>query len=476
MRCVRVSVRRALLSVSIATILTVISLFSLLGELGQHDGHNEQRRRRLVEHNISINNDDDKIPPISPAVHVCSLYVTIVKSQVDMANRVYPDIFPKPKKVRAMFASSIWLEREQLYVSVVRIYTPRRHSVLYLTTHDHEWTERANTPFRVSNVTVTPCVLNIPFGRERRPESRRALFLSPTTGIPSWRERRSIGPEDPRLFFDEHGHLSVAFNMKLNNTRQRRMHIIDLHTGEISLLQLANSSEAETVVKEKNWGPLLVTTSVHRHQKQQQQPPAKLYFVRNMNGLQMVECGTERSSCRSVNKSVDAWQSSITPLMHNSSVSQFRVGPAFERWMPDYYFTFVYMHFASVNEVNAVYRPCLVVVHVPDGEAQRAETVYFSDMVDFWPWNKTRQARIMFATSIARIERASDTLNVLVLVNDWFNGVYRVNGVLRLVADVVDKHRHRKLQTSAYNRARLVLEQTERSLSGVSFNLTKRPN
>ena len=370
--------------------------------------------------------------------YIRSLYERGVNTRIAMANKVYPNVFPPRRQVRTMFASSLWIEKDRVYLSVVRMYTQFYHSVLYLTTHDKNWKERRDSKYKVGQF-IAPCVLNIDFETE--------FDLDPQIAIRN--NRTEAGPEDPRMFVDENGHISIAFNMKIKNMR-RRMHILDLNTGKLSKLVFEATNRDTSVLIgmspfEKNWGPLVIGR--------------KLYFVHNLRHLQLLHCDSERkSSCYFVKKANNLHQLSPLPDADTmKDVSRYRIGPPLVEIVPEFYVTFGFIHLRFLG-VRLVYRPCLIVVHVPDGDASQARSIYFSEVFNLWPSNKTHetyQPKIVMVTSIASIDRERDLSTVIVLFNDELSAVFEMRGMLRLVESVADKYKKNELDVAVEPEAML---------------------
>jgi hypothetical protein len=123
---------------------------------------------------------------------------------VQEARKAYPGkkVFEQDGDIEVMFFAPHWLEDQQAYLTVMRVYKSGYLSIMYGAFYTSNW-EKIEEPR--------------PFG---------ALTLPAVVPIPIyWGEESHAGPEDPRIFVSPDGRLThVLFNM-LNASTQRSIYM-----------------------------------------------------------------------------------------------------------------------------------------------------------------------------------------------------------------------------------------------------------
>jgi len=263
------------------------------------------------------------------------------------------------------------------------------YSLLYITTHDSDWVER-NDSFQIGNV-VTPQILNISFDYSLQENGKHCCN----------------GPEDPRLYRDEKGHLCVSFNMQisLGGATQRRTHIHDLSTGLTRVVIFTQNPEH---IHQKNWAPLVL-------RKQS-------YFLYDLNGTKFLEC--TGSNCGLIKE--------YASTIYLSSV---RGGTPFVEVLPGVFLAFVFRH-----DPSGSYRPILVLLTVQNKRIESVQLRRMTGLLEFQHPNQTT-VKVAIPASIPKFDLDNDWMELTLYFEDQFNFVFKVSGIKRFVEDALDQEK-----------------------------------
>ena len=281
----------------------------------------------------------------------------------------YPSYYPNFDKVQLMYASSLWIPTEQYYLTVLRVYQFPFSSVLYVTTHSEDgWKERADK-FKIGSF-CGPGILPIPIDMT---------------------VNRCKGPEDPRIYRNEHDNICISFNMHSND--RRRIYIYNLNDGKLTKF---DSPILPTDELQKNWAPIKIAD--------------KIFYLYSYDPLRLMDC-TEPDNCTIVN------DDSIQPI------GPLRSASSFTEVVKGIYFGFVFYHAEGEH-----YRPFLSVLEVDSGIPNSIRQIYLSEALEFKN-SSFVDPKILIACSIARIDLDGNFMDVTVFFEDKECCAYRLSGV-----------------------------------------------
>ena len=317
----------------------------------------------------------------------------------------FPDLKPNIREYKIMFSPALWLPEIDSYLVVSRLFRWHHNSFLYATLFDEGWNE-ITEPTRFMSLTV-PCFLPI-------------IDPKPNTVY--------SGPEDPRIFF--HGKdILCSFNMKDADSKRKMWfyNFTDSQTTPLSLQDYTVSSVTKIPNAEKNWSALSVKDD-------------HLYMVYNYHNFQVIDCNDYKAKtpCPMVRGKFD---DIITELKGGSPYVRFKNS--------DYYFSIAYTNIRNprYNSGSRIYRPAVAVIHVPNGgDPDSIKLIYTGGVLDFADScvslaKRTKSpvgvADVLTVPSIARCNYDDDKVIVTANVDDVFNVVVTINGMIRFLDNII---------------------------------------
>jgi beta-1,2-mannosyltransferase len=329
------------------------------------------------------------------------------------------------KRWTAMAVSSLWMPDIKAYLVVTRMsYTNYQcrgwclyqRSYLYAELYDSQWRPIVHT-YTFKNYGTFPRVLDI-----AQPNSTQVYQ----------------GTEDPRLVRDADGNVLVMFNMDTGTHRKIHVHNINLHTT-VPLTPYVSGGKPgvfetpDELPTEKNWSPHIYDNQLH-----------VTYTWRPLQVLRCTEL--EKGKCDKIQGERKKGEN-VTP-MHGGSQSM----PLDPEKYPGLYVSFP--RSKTDCACGPVYRPHLALFHQTDHESR---LLYVSSPLSFHQTGFTPNlmdeyltcgnARVLHISSIIRWnldlgdseceEEEEDWVEVAVDVQDENNFVFRVEGVGKVIQDVM---------------------------------------
>ena len=289
----------------------------------------------------------------------------------------YPTCFQDINKMHLMYASSLWIPRERCYLTIVRVYQFDFSSVLYLTTHSEDNWKEGLRRFRIGSF-YGPGILPIPID------------------MSVWQNK---GPEDPRIFRNEHGDICIVFNM--HSEGKRRIHLFNLKTEKLTKFDSSVLPQGQI---QKNWAPIKIA--------------GKFYYVYSYTPLRLMDC-SDSGNCT---------------IVAGSPVDNFgalRPGTPFIEVIEGIYLGFIFIHSSK-----HYYRPILSVLRVDSGNPKTLRQIYRTGILKFTN-SAFSNARIMIASSIPRIDFERNFIEVTVFFEDKDCYAFRLSGIKEFLQQAI---------------------------------------
>ena len=174
----------------------------------------------------------------------------------------------------------------------------------------------------------------------------------------------------------------------------------------------------------------------------------KLFMVYNYKNLQIFDCGIENVHC------------DIIQGQYSHNPGSLRGGsPMIRIFDTNFFLSFAFTHLDYKLAKCTSYRPSLTIIKATNEKADRFEHIYSSEPADFdnllffepisdiqFINGRCEQANILIVTSIARWYQETDEVDIIVSVNDKYDVIARVTGLIDYVTKIIDSHENQKIK------------------------------